>query len=83
MRTIHDMTEEQWHPIYTRCMRLAEEAGKAEYVNLSGKARKQALKAQGFFFSHEAKFWSDLWVKFSRGEINEEEIKATFLFGRS
>jgi hypothetical protein len=81
MRTFSDMTEEQWTPIYCRCMKLAEEAGKAEYAALPPKQRKQALKTQGFFFSHQAKFWSDLWVSFTRGEIDEEGIKATFYAG--
>jgi hypothetical protein len=80
MRKFSEMTEDQWTPIYRRCMKLADEAGKAEYAALPEKERKRQIKQKGFFYSHQAKFWVDLWAKFAKDELDEEEIKETFAF---
>jgi hypothetical protein len=78
------MAMDFWTPtntaIYRKCMRLAAEAGASEWRGISADNRRRILRSKpGFLYSHSAAYWVELWNRYSRGEVGEEEVKAMFL----
>lgn len=71
--------QELFDLLYTQTQDIAEKEGLREYKALSQKERRYVLKTHGFFYSHNAKWWSNLFQDWASGKIDEETIRGHIL----
>ena len=62
--------------IYNKCMKLAKQANDSQ-AKAHGPYSFQAGRLADI--CHDARYWIDKWIDYSKGEISEEQIKALFL----
>lgn len=65
--------------LYRQTQEIAAKEGQAEYAFLSEKERRRHLREKGFFYSHNAKWWVDLFQEWANGRIDEEAIRGDIL----
>lgn len=71
--------QELFELLYTQTQDVAEKEGISEYASLSAKERRRILKKHGFFYSHNAKWWVDIFQDWAKGRIDEETIRGHIL----